>query len=77
MEKLNLSTAISQAKEKGVKVLKKELAAKLWPNSKEITQQVNMSSLISGRTSRISLDMIHVICHELKCTPNLLFNIFE
>ena len=44
---MRIEQAIARAKEQGKKVLKKDIAARLWPDSTEVGQQVNMTSLCS------------------------------
>lgn len=72
--KLNIREAFNQASEQGKPVMKKTLAEKLWPESKPVTQQVNMTNLMNGSTKRITVEMVNIICTELNCTPNYLFN---
>lgn len=72
---LQINEAFEKAKSKGMKVQKKELAEKLWPGRKQVTQQVNMSSLCNGRTTNVTIEMVHVICGYLKCSADFLFNL--
>lgn len=74
---MRLEQALARAKEQGKKVLKKDLAAKLWPDSSPAAQQVNMTSLCAGKTAKISPDWVSIICNELGCTPNFLFGFSE
>lgn len=73
--KLKLAEAFLKAKEEKRAVKKKDLAAKLWPHSNSITQQVNFTNLMNGSTKRITVDMIRIICTELQCSPNDLIDI--
>lgn len=50
----------------------KELAAKLWPNSRENTQITNMRNLKAGRTKVLDAYAITIICQTCKCEPNFL-----
>lgn len=55
------------------KVLKKDIAARLFPGVSTTTQQVNMTSLCNGKTKRILPEWVIVICEMCDCTPNYLF----
>lgn len=70
---IKLNEAIALSEVNGNKILKKDLAKKLWPNSAEVTQQVNMRCLCSGITKRIEPDWVNIICAELGCDANFLF----
>ena len=50
----------------------RELASKLWPQSTENTQIVNMRNLKSGKTKNLDFDSIVIICDLCKCDPNFL-----
>ena len=72
---MRIEQAIARAKEQGKKVLKKDLAAKLWPDSTEAGQQVNMTALCSGKTTKINPDWVAIICDMTGCTADFLFGI--
>ena len=72
---MRIEQAIARAKEQGKKVLKKDLAAKLWPDSTEAGQQVNMTALCSGKTTKINPDWVAIICGMTGCTADFLFGI--
>jgi len=74
---LRVNEAIARAQTNGKNVNKKVIAALLWPDSKESTQQVNMTFLSNGRTSSIKFEWITILCRELDCTPNYLFGFNE
>lgn len=61
------------AAENGKKVKKKDLAAKMWPDSSEAAQQVNMTKLCSGKYKNINPEWVHIICKECGVTPSFLF----
>ena len=67
--------AIARAKEQGIKVTKKELAAKMWPESSEAAQQVNMTGLCNGRRRRIFPEWVTVICQMTGCSADFLFGL--
>jgi hypothetical protein len=71
--KIRLNEAIAYAKMNGKEVVKKQLAAKLFPDSTPESQQVNLSYLASGRTKRVTPELIDIICDECGVTPNFLF----
>lgn len=70
---MRIEQALARAKEQGRKVLKKDLAAKLWPDSVTTTQQVNMTRLCNGGTTKINEDWVSIICDMTGCDPNFLF----
>lgn len=70
--RLRINEAINQSKTNGKKVFKKDIAAKLWPNSIESTRQVNMTNLINGTTKNIKTDWIFIICDMCDCKPDFL-----
>lgn len=70
---MRIEQAIARAKEQGKKVLKKDIAARLWPDSSEAGQQVNMTALCSGKTTKINPDWVTIICEMTGCTADFLF----
>ena len=72
---IKLQEAIDIAKENGITVKKMDLAKKLWPKSKNFTQKANFAKLCNGKTIRVTVDMIKIICKELSCDANFLFDI--
>ena len=72
--RLKINEAILRSELNGKKVFKKDIAAKLWPNSNEAAQTVNMSNLCSGITKKISPEWINIICEETNCTPEFLLS---
>ena len=75
MAALKVNEAIALAEAMGKKIMKKDLAAKIWPNSRPEAQVVNMSNLCSGVTKKINPDWIITICRETGCTADFLFGI--
>lgn len=75
MAVLKVNEAIALAEAMGRKIMKKDLAAKIWPNSRPEAQVVNMSNLCSGVTKKINPDWIITICRETGCTADFLFGI--
>lgn len=72
---LRIEEAIARAKANGTKVLKKDIAAKLWPDSVESAQQVNMTKLCNGRTASIKPEWVVVVCEMTGCTADFLFGL--
>lgn len=72
---LRIEQAIARAKEQGKKVLKKDVAAKLWPDSSPVSQQVNMTALCNGKTNKINPEWVNIICEMTGCTADFLFGL--
>ena len=72
---LRIEEAIARAKANGTKVLKKDIAAKLWPDSVESAQQVTMTKLCNGRTASIKPEWVVVVCEMTGCTSDFLFGL--
>lgn len=62
-------------KRRGKNITQKELGAILFPDSTEPTQIVNINNLCSGKTKRIEIGMVSIICDTLGVDANYLFNI--
>lgn len=75
MAALRINEAIAQAEVNGKKVYKKDLSAKIWPNSRPEAQVVNMSNLCCGVTKKINPEWIITICKETGCTADFLLGI--
>lgn len=74
---LRINEAIARAERNGRKILKKELAAKIWTNSRPEAQAVNMTNLCTGVTKKINPEWIIVICKETGCSADFLLGIKE
>lgn len=70
--KLRINEAIAQAKERGQRVKKAEIAAALWPDSKVSTQQVNFTRLCNGTAKTVTPDAIVTICRICGCSADFL-----
>lgn len=75
MAKLRINEAIAASEARGKKVLKKDLAAKIWPKSTPEAQKVNMANLCNGSTKKINPEWVEVICRETGCTSDFLLGI--
>lgn len=72
---LRIEQAMARAKEQGKKVHKKEIAARLWPNTTEVGQQVNMTNLCNGKTARIAPEWVAIICEMTGVSADFLFSL--
>lgn len=72
---MRIEQAIARAKEQGNKVMKKDVAARLWPNSSPAAQQVNMTTLCNGKTTRINPEWVNIICEMTGCSADFLFGL--
>lgn len=70
-----IEEAIARARANGKKVLKKEVAAKLWPDSTEQAQQVNMTKLCTGKTARIAPEWVKIVCDLTGVSADFLLGI--
>lgn len=75
MLRLKVKEAIARSEANGKKVLKKEIAARLWDGSNEQARQVNMTNLVNGTTKKISPDWVVTLCEMLNCTADYLFGL--
>ena len=73
--KLKVNEAIARSEANGKKVLKKDIAARLFPGVAESAQQVNMTNLCNGTTKRIVPEWVVVLCEMLDCTADFLFGL--
>ena len=72
---MRIEQAIARAKESGKKVLKKDIVARLWPDSTAVAQQVNMTALCNGATARINPEWVKIICEMTGCSADFLLGI--
>lgn len=75
MAALKVNEAIALAEAMGKKILKKDLAAKIWPNSRPESQAVNMTNLATGVTKKVNPEWIVTICRETGCSADFLLGI--
>lgn len=71
--RLKINEAIARSEANGKKVLKKDIAARLFEGASESAQQVNMTNLCKGKTKRIIPEWVVIICEMLDCTADYLF----
>ena len=72
---IRIEQALARAKDQGKTILKKDLAAKLWPESSEAAQQVNMTNLCNGRRDAVKPEWVKIICETCGCTADFLFGL--
>lgn len=72
---IRIEQAIARAKEQGNKVLKKDIAARLWPDSSPAAQQVNMTILCNSESKRVAPEWVKIICEMTGCTADFLFGL--
>lgn len=78
MTRFKLNEAIDYARRiHGKKILKKELARQLFPNSTEKSQAVLMTKLARGGYKGIEPAWVEIVCKECGVTPNQLFGAEE
>lgn len=73
--RLKVNEAIARSEMNGKKVLKKDIADRLFPGVNPSTKQVNMTNLINGTTRRVKVDWVIILCEMLDCDANFLFGI--
>ena len=71
--KLRVNEAIARSEANGKKVLKKDIAARLFEGASESAQQVNMTNLCNGKTKRIVPKWVVIICEMCGCSADYLF----
>ena len=59
---IRIEQAIARAKDAGIKVRKKDIAARLWPDTNPAGQVVNMTGLCNGSRERVHPEWIRIIC---------------
>lgn len=72
---LRIREAFLHAEMKGKKIEKRQLAAKIWPNSTQKSSEQLLQRLMNGKAETIRIDFVQIICNELGCDANFLFDI--
>lgn len=73
MADIRINEALAFARLNGKKIMKKELAAKLFPNSTTACQQVCFTKICNGNMKRFDPAWVDIICEETGVSPNFLF----
>lgn len=71
--RLRVNEAIARSEANGKKILKKDIAARIFEGASESAQQVNMTNLCNGTTKRIVPEWVVILCEMLDCTADYLF----
>lgn len=71
--KLRINEAIAEAKQRGIKVRKADIAAAIWPDSNVGTRQVNFTRLCNGTAKSVTPETIVIICRMCGCSADFLF----
>ena len=71
--KLRVNEAIARSEANGKKVLKKDIAARLFEGASESAQQVNMTNLCNVTTKRVVTEWVVIICEMCGCSADYLF----
>lgn len=76
MENFRLNEAFEYAKKvEGKKCKKIDLAKILWGDSTAKTAHTNFSNLANGKSKKVNIDAIPVICKHLGITADFLFGL--
>lgn len=75
MQVLRIEEAIARAKRVGNPIQKTAIAEQLWPDRTAFSQRVNMTNLLSGRTTRIKPEWVPILCQMLNCSADFLFGL--
>lgn len=73
--RLKINEAIARCADNGKRVWKKDIAARLFPEIDERTQQSNFSNLVNGKTMRVKPEWIPILCEMCECSADFLFGI--
>lgn len=77
MQKLRIYEAIEFAKGQGKRVRKMELAKMLWEDSSQSALKANFANLAKGRTKKVNIDAIPLLCKELGVSADFIFGLSE
>ena len=72
---IRIDEAIARAKANGNRVYKREIAARIWPNSSPAAQQVNMTALCNGSTERVAPEWVRIICEMTGVSSDFLMGL--
>lgn len=72
---LRIDEAIARAKANGNRVFKKDIAARIWPNSSPAAQQVNITGLCNGSTKRVAPEWVRIICEMTGVSADFLMGL--
>lgn len=72
---IRLEEALARARHNGRTNVKDELMEALWPGQVRASQLVNFNNLLSGRTKRVDVDSIRIICTLCGVSADWLFGL--
>ena len=72
---LRIEEAIARAKANGKRVYKKDIAARIWPDSTPTAQQVNMSRLCNCSSVRVAPEWVRIICEMTGVSSDFLMGL--
>jgi hypothetical protein len=72
---LRLKEAILHANRNNKRVTMKSLSLLLWENTNPHTLNNNIHNLATGKTDRVKVDWVKIICDETGVDANFLFGI--
>lgn len=74
---LKLNEAVAYAKKGGKKIRKVDLAVALWTNSSNKTAHTNFSNLAGGKSKKIDIAFVPILCRELGVSADFLFGLTD
>lgn len=74
---LRIEEAVARAKRAGRPDAKEQIVAALWPNAVRPTQLANYNNLLSGKTSRVDVATVQVICAVCGVSADFLFGLTD
>lgn len=70
--RFRINEAVALTTVRGKRVKKKDIAAKLFPDSVESTANQNMVNICSGNKKSLSAQQINIICDMCGCSADFL-----
>ena len=72
-----LKECMNRATENGLLGKKRDLAQTIWAGSSEKSARMNLSNLSNGKSQRIDIRAVPIICAKLGVTDDYLFGISD
>lgn len=72
-----LKESIKMAKDNGVLGRKAEFAQSMWPNSSARSARMNLSNLVSGKSKKIDIENVPLVCERLGVSADYLFGLSD
>lgn len=70
-----MNEAFAYAKKIGNKIMRRDFAMALWPNSRAKSAHANLCNLCNGKTKKVDIEAVPVICTTLGVTSDYLFGL--